>query len=217
MIAVRVRVLAIAATLWIAAATDVHAQVNEPIGPYVADARGVWARFPDDPVVADLLAVQPDDLPARGLGVVVGAHWYPLRRGRVTFGLGGELMIARGTRTRESDDELVPDGPAINSRMTSISPQLSLNFGRRNGWSYISGGLGWAGFTAERAEFPVSDPEGRTGSYNYGGGARWFTSRHIAFALDLRFYTIGGQLATTNRPAYPRLRIMVISAGVGLR
>jgi hypothetical protein len=210
-------VIPIALVIVLAAALPADAQVNEPIGPYVVDARGTWARFSEDPVIATLLAVEPDSLPTRGLGLVVGAHVYPLRRGRVTLGIGGELLIARDSRTREPEAEGAPEGPTVNTRMSSISPQLSLNFGRKNGWSYISGGLGWGSFTAERDELPLGDPESRARSLNYGGGARWFTGDHIAFSVDLRFYTINAQETAAGRPAFPRMRVMVISAGVGLR
>ncbi len=52
---------------------------------------------------------------------------------------------------------------------------------------------------------------------HYGGGARWFTGPHLAFTFDLRFYTVNAQPAAGNRPAYPRTKMMVISAGVSFR
>jgi hypothetical protein len=212
-----IRALVLAAAPLLAFAPSAAAQVDEPIGRYVADVRGAWARFKEDPAVAAAIAVEADNLPTRGLGVVVGAHWYPLRIGRVTLGVGGELLLARDSRTRPPASDTAPEGPTVNTRMTSLSPQLSLNFGRKNGWSYISGGIGWAGFTAERADVPIAGAEGRTRSINYGGGARWFTGKHLAVAVDVRFYTVNAQLPAAGRPAFPRLRTMVISAGVGLR
>jgi outer membrane protein with beta-barrel domain len=193
------------------------AQVDEPIRRFAADARGVWARFKEDPAVASALGVSAANLPTRGLGVVLGAHWYPLRRGAVALGLGGELLVARDRRTLEPVSDGDPAGPTVTSRMTSITPQLSLNFGRADGWSYVSGGIGWAGFTAERDDLPLGDPDGRARATNYGGGARWFTKEHLALSVDLRFYAIGEQPAATNRPAFPRMRLMVISVGVGFR
>jgi hypothetical protein len=212
----RVRVLLMLA-LSFTPAPSAFAQVDEPIGPFVVDARGTLARFGEDAAVATAIAVTPVNLPTRGLGFVAGAHWYPLRAGRVTFGFGGELLMARDSRTLPASGEGLPDGPTVSTRMTSLAPQLSLNFGRRNGWSYISGGLGFGGFTAERADLPVGDAEGRTRALNYGGGARWFTTRRIAVSIDLRFYSINAQLPAANRPAFPSVRVMVISGGIGIR
>ena len=98
-----------------------------------------------------------------------------------------------------------------------LSPQLSLNFGSRNGWSYLSGGIGFVSFTTEREDDPVADADGRTRSLNYGGGARWFAKEHLAFCFDLRFYRIDPQDATVGRPAYGGRRLMVFSAGVSFK
>jgi hypothetical protein len=101
--------------------------------------------------------------------------------------------------------------------MTSISPQVSLNFGRRNGYSYLTGGIGLGAFTTELEEDPVGDADARPRVLNYGGGARWFTGRRVAFALDLRFYKMGAQKAAVQRPEYPASTMMVFSAGVSTR
>jgi hypothetical protein len=204
------------------------AQVNQPLSGFVVDARGVWARFGEDAVVASILGVTPVNLPTRGLGIAVGAHWYPVRLKAITVGLGAEFMTARGRRTLEieEDDDENPDEepdpapvvqPTVSTRLTALAPQLSLNFGRRNGWSYISGGVGLGSFTAEVVDQPLADPAGRPRVFHYGGGARWFTKKHLAISVDLRFYTINEQPPDIGRPAFPRTRVMVLSAGVALR
>ena len=196
------------------------AQVNEPLSGFVVDVRGVWARFKEDAAIAGILGVTAVNLPTRGLGLAVGAHWYPLRLRGVTLGFGGELMMARDTRTLGSEEEEEPGTehrPTVSTRMTSASPQLSLNFGRENGWSYISGGIGVASFTSEVVDRPLGDPTLRPRAINYGGGARWFTKKHLAVSVDLRFYTIDAQPPAIARPAFPPMRLMVISAGVAFR
>lgn len=203
----------------------VHAQADapppsleEPIAPFVVDARGVLARFKENPAIASTLGVDPADLPTRGLGLVVGGHVYPLRTRSFALGLGGELLLrARGSRTVPPATASGPDGPTVVTRMTALSPQISMNFGKRDGWSYISGGLGWASFTSELDAQPLDDPETRPRTINYGGGARWFAARHVAFSLDLRFYAIRPQEATPTRPAVPRMTVMVFSAGISAR
>jgi len=210
--------------LWIGllliGAVDAAAQPSQPIGPYVVDARGALVRFKQDGSVAAGLDVTADNLPTRGLGIAAGAHWYPLRRGRIALGLGGELLLARDTRTKEQTDVTVATPvatPTVTTRFSSMTPHVSLNFGTGEGWSYISGGVGLARLTSERDDEPFVDSASRVRAMNYGGGARWFTGPRLAFTFDLRFYTINLQPAAGTRPAYPRSRFMVISAGVSLR
>jgi hypothetical protein len=134
----------------------------------------------------------------------------------VAFGIGGEFLRTTDTRTLEPTTEGGPKGPTVEARLSSLAPQLSLNFGRKDGWSYISGGVGSADLTVERADRPVGDGS-RVRTINYGAGARWFTNKHLAVSVDLRFYSVGAQAATSTRPAYPKSTMMVISGGIALR
>ena len=130
-----------------------------PIGRFVADARIAFPKFKDDPAIAAGIGVTVPNLPGRAFGPVVGAHWYPVRLGVVTFGFGGEVMSARRGRTIDTGTEDEPAETTVNSRFSALSPQISFNFGSRDGWSYISGGIGWSTFTAERADAPLPDQE----------------------------------------------------------
>jgi hypothetical protein len=217
---------ALALLLLLAVAIPAHAQeapaappaLGEPIAPFVFDARGVFARFKQLPATAAALGVEPTDLPTRGLGLVVGAHLYPVRTRNFALGLGGELLLrARASHTLDPVVEGGADGPTVVTRMTALSPQVSLNFGKRDGWSYLSGGIGWASLTTELDDAPLEDPDSRPRAINYGGGARWFVKKHVAFSLDLRFYAISPQEATAERPAFPRMTVMVFSAGISAR
>jgi hypothetical protein len=196
-------------------ASEARAQLREPIGRYVADARITFVRLKEDPGVAAAIEVQPVNLPTRGLGIVVGAHVYPLRSRRVALGLGAEFLSARDRRTLPTPDD-EEEGPTVETRLSSFNPQLSLNFGKRDGWSYISGGIGSALFTAERVDEAVGDGS-RARTINYGGGARWFTNKHLAVSVDLRFYSIAAQAGSALRPPFPKSRIMVISGGIAFR
>jgi hypothetical protein len=192
------------------------AQVSERIKPFAADARITWVRFKEDAGIASAIGVSPANLPTRGLGFVLGAHWYPLRGSQVALGVGGEFLRARDTRSLEPTTEGGAEGPTVETRFFSLAPQVSLNFGRKDGWSYISGGIGSAILTAERTDQPVGEGSG-VRTINYGGGARWFTNKHLAVSVDLRFYSVGTQPATLTRPAYPTSKMMVISGGIALR
>jgi hypothetical protein len=69
----------------------------------------------------------------------------------------------------------------------------------------------------DREDAPVSDAPGRK-TLNYGAGARWFINHHVAFAAEIRWYSVSPQEATPGGGvAQPRTTVMVLSAGVGLR
>ena len=193
------------------------AQTPEPIGPIAIDVRVATPRFKENADVASALGVSTTNMPGRGLGLAGGLHWYPVRMGRVTLGLGGELLFSGASNTLEAEDDTAEDGPTVKTGFSAVSPQVSLNFGTGRGWSYLSGGLGWGSFTTEREDDPVGDADGSPSVLNYGGGARWFAKDHLAFAFDVRFYAISAQEAMTGRPAYPKMTLMVISAGISFK
>ena len=198
------------------AAQDVPPE-NLPIGRYVADARIDFPKFKQDPSTATGIGVSTLNLPARAFGFVLGAHWYPARLGIVTFGIGGEIVTARRGHTLNTGTEAKPVNVTVNSRFSAISPQVSFNIGSRDGFSYISGGIGSSTFTAERMDNPLPDQASRSKTINYGGGARWFVKKHLAVSMDLRFYAVNPQLATTTRPGFPRMTLMAFSAGAAIR
>jgi hypothetical protein len=194
-----------------------HAQEPEPIGRFAADVRVALPNFPDDAAIATALSVSSDNLPGRGLGMSFGMHVYPARMGKVTLGIGGELLLTRASRTLEPATEGGTPGPTVDAQFSALSPQVSLNFGSARGFSYVSAGIGWGGFTVEREAAPVDSADGRLQTFNYGGGARWFAKEHLAFTFDLRFHRYGSQEATTGRPAYPAGRMMIFSAGISVK
>jgi len=131
----------------------------------------------------------------------------------VTFGLGGQFSIARAQSSADT-----PEEEAIAERMTMFGPQLSLNFGTGKRWSYLSGGVGFVKWSiVPEGGVPLPADDERLNSFNYGGGARWFTRRHLAFHFDVRFYEIGGGTPGLVLPASPRSQLFVIGAGVSLK
>jgi hypothetical protein len=99
--------------------------------------------------------------------------------------------------------------------LRTVVPQLSFNFGKGDGWSYLSGGMSNArlGLTKNGVEQPTVS----TKTINYGGGARWFTSRHVAFSLDLRFYAMNPVAGDAGVVGQSRTTRMVFSAGVSVK
>ena len=209
------RVLLAAAALLLGAAPPAAAQDDERIGLFVADLRGSFVRFGQQASLASSHGFRPHATPSIGIGVDAGAHVYPLRWRFVTFGLGAAYHASFGDRGARPDD-VDPDGPTLRKTFRAVSPQLSLNFGGRDGWSYLSGGLG----ASRLALFPRDgEPPARryARTLNYGAGARWFVRRHLAFSLDLRFHSVSPLPPTATAPATPRLTLMVLSVGASFR
>ena len=213
------------------APASVHAQQQQPIGPFAIDVRGVFARHKQEPSVATDLGVAPGNLPTRSYGLVGGAHVYPLHAGKVTFGFGAHLVVARGSRTLQppaagSTGTTGSTGSTatatsvvygtVQRHFKSFAPEVSLNFGHKSGWSYISGGIGRSVLYLDRADKPVSNPPGRQ-TINYGAGARWFNTHHLAFSVDVRWYSVAEQLAAAGVVAQPRTTLLVLSGGISVK
>jgi hypothetical protein len=209
--------------LGLAIATPVSAQPKEPIGRFALDLRGIFARHKKEPTVAEGLGVETANLPTRSVGLAAGAHVYPFRAGKVTFGFGGEVAVARGSHSIDivTAGSTTAKTPPVDRHFTSFAPELSLNFGHRNGWSYISGGMfGRAKLYAEGEETLTTPPPFRN-TVNYGGGARWFFKSHLAFSVDVRWYSIAeGPTAASDpvpRLVQPKTTLLVISAGISIK
>jgi hypothetical protein len=181
---------------------------------FVADARGVFARLGQDATTATGLSTSAFDLPASGLGAAGGAHVYVWRGRTMALGVGGEAMFARAQHALvESTGKKT--GVVIDRRLQSVAGQLSLNFGHRDGWSYLTAGLGPTAFESYLAG---ATPDGdRPASLNFGGGARWFNWEHLAFTADLRFYGTKPANATANTAARVRKNLVVFSGGIAIK
>ena len=196
----------------------VEAQDRPPtIGPVVLDLRGTFPNFPGDTQLAASRGLSTAELPGRGLGVEIGAHVYLFSWRAVTVGIGGQLTLARA----HWSEPAVPEGTSprgVTEHFVSVAPQLSLNFGSGDGWSYLSGGIGrsvWS-IVPDGADRILSDEE-RLPTINYGGGARWLTTRHVAFTFDVRFHAIDPGGAHAGHPGSPRTTLLIMGAGVSLK
>jgi hypothetical protein len=200
-------------------AAPAFAQKKEPIQLFVVDARGAFGRHKAEPSVATELHVEPGNLPTRTLGFSGGVHLYPLHARSVTFGFGGNMVFTHASTTLDVVDATgaTTQSPTVRRHFTTFSPEISLNFGHRNGWSYISGGMfGRSTLYLDRADDPATDTPYRK-TLNYGGGARWFTNNHIAFSVDFRWYSVDEQAATAGTVSQPRTTLLILSGGISLR
>ena len=202
-------------TVWPAAAQA----PPPPIPPFVVDARVTVPFYPSGDAVAVAIQETAGTLPGHGLGVTVGAHWYPVRWKAITFGIGGELFRSKGSRAPTSEEVMAASTPppTLETRLRAFSPQLSFNFGSGNGWSYLSGGMGKATLSIRQAGVPSLDPAPSATTINYGGGARWFDRDHVAFTLDLRIFAMSPIFDDANALILPRTTAVMLNFGVAFK
>lgn len=187
------------------------------IGPFVADLHFSVPRFPGEKQLADSRGLALRELPGAGLGLHAGAHVYVLTWRAVTFGLGGDFTAARSHASARliKVGEL---GRAVTERFTHVAPDLSFNFGSGDGWSYVSGGIGsstWSIVPDGTTASPANTERLKT--INYGGGARWFVTRHLAFSVDVRFYAVDPGTPDPDRPGGPRTTLLIIGGGLSIK
>ena len=194
------------------------AQQEDPIAPFVIDVRGAFMSL-DAAGSAGSVGLDKALLPSNGLGLEVGAHVYPLRGRVVSLGVGASLLFVRSSKAPEvpADQEPDPDDPTVRTRVKGFSPQVSLNFGSRRGYSYVSAGIGTMTRAIDATEGEMlSEVTGdtRARTLNYGGGARWFVNSRVAFSFDMRFYRVNAQEATTSSVSLPQQRFFAGTVGI---
>jgi hypothetical protein len=226
--------VAIAALLM---STPAAAQLSPPStpGPYVIDIRAPMSGLPSTSGFHPVLPANTL-VPKRGFGLGVGGHVYVARLGVSRVGVGVDALRVRGTAvtpvtpSTSTTEAGTPSssGTSLSAAsqidvamsMTAVAPQVSFNFGTREGWSYLSGGYGVAQTRTEATgeqESPLTGrttlvrDDGRSASINYGGGARWFIRDRVAVGFDLRFHRIAGV------ETRPRATLVVASVGVSVR
>ncbi len=205
------------------------AQDPGPVGPYIVDLHVAMAGLPKDP---SFFPPVPSGtfVPTRSLGLDVGGHVYPLRIGPARLGIGASLArtAGRASPAQPTTSSSAPPprqtSPDVSSTMTTLAPQLSLNFGSSTGWSYISAGVGQVRITSTASPYASGSSSSastvaekvlelqRRQAINFGGGARWFLSSHVAFSFDVRFHMIAARSTEEART----LKATTIVAGAGL-
>ena len=188
---------------------------EEPVGGYVFDVRGTFIPFVRNPDLAENRGLPPLDTPGRGFGYDVGGHVYVFRLRQITFGMGASYHASRADQG-PGELSVDPDGATLRKRFSALSSQLSFNFGSRNGWSYLSGGLG----SSRLSFFPLNaeEPAQRSANtLNYGGGIRWFLNDRVGFTVDLRFYAISPLQEIEDAPGSPRMTQITVNVGASFR
>lgn len=211
-----------AGVLMLLLAGPARAQEDERprVGPFAIDLRGAVFKPPVNAQLAGSRGLDSlVDLPGVGLGGAAGVHVYPLKWRAITFGIGGEVVVARAHRSPPPGAPgQTAIGNAVTERFVSAAPQLSFNFRGSNGWSYISGGIGRSVWQVipDGQDVTTADEE-RLRTVNYGGGARWFVKKHLAFSLDVRIWQVDPGSPHFGFPGSPRANILIISAGISAK
>ncbi len=190
-------------------AVTATAQPREALGGVVGDLRLVSTTLPTGLGWTPPVAATGALVPGRGVGAEGGVFVFagPGRFRRLSFGATGFVAEGRATGV---------DAPTMATRMFAAAPHAALNFGHRDGWSYLSIGAGTAKVRATEAG--VEDQPASWGlAFHYGGGARWFVREHLAVSLDLRFWALTPRPATTARPSAAATTRIAIGAGVSFR
>ena len=208
--------------LCLAFASPAFAQQKEPLPIFAADVRGIFARHKLEPDIAKGLDVATGNLPTRSFGLTGGAQVYVARGRKVSLGAGATILFGGGSQSLDitaTDGTVTGHSPNVRRHFTSFVPEISINFGHRNGWSYISGGMmGRSTLYLDRADTPATGAPKRS-TLTYGAGAKWFTTDHLAFSVDIRWYSVAEQppAAATNVVFEPRTTLMVLSGGISIK
>jgi len=203
---------------------DAAAQQADAIPRFVGDLRASLVGLPTAPGWTPGVATG-DQVPSRALGIEAGAHGHVVQSDSFTLGLGGTFLTGRRTATTvRPSSGTAGDGVSqeVSTRLITVIPQLSLNFGHRLGWSYVSGGLGAARVSSQAAVTSATDAGRATinawsRSLNAGGGARWFITDRLGVGFDLRWHQLSAVDATTERDAAPRETLLSLSVGLSVQ
>lgn len=202
------------------------AQAPEPLPRFTIDIHAATVGLPQAegwvPVVSS-----DTELPGRAWGLGAGATYYPFRLGFMTFGIGASLTAGKG----KGESQTIVSGsgssrttritPVVRTGITNLAPQVSINFGRKLGWSYLSAGIGGSKVTS-KADAVGTTPESVVPTawnqaINFGGGAKWFMKEHFGAGFDVRFVKLGSRSPTDALPAAKRTQLWNISVGISIQ
>jgi len=195
------------------AARPAAGQSTSAPGPWVLDVRAATSGVPGD--AAFYPALTAASVPSRGYGADIGGHFYTFTIGPGRVGFGANVLIIRSTGTGSGASGDPDSSQRLTVNLRTISPQVSFNFGSRDGWSYLSAGLGAASIATETQGTTSGSVEsGWLRSVNFGGGVRWFIKPRLAFGFDVRAQKIAAGSGTTPTPAST---VTSVSAGLSIR
>jgi hypothetical protein len=220
-----IRIAAVA--LIVLLASPAGAQEREPLPWFAIDLHAASVGLPTAEGWIPVPVIGDTPLPGRGFGVSAAATAYPFRLGVMTFGFGAAIASGQGKgealtiTTGSGDDEITVATPVFRTQALHVIPQVSINFGHKLGWSYLSAGIGTTRINASAdatAHLPaIVLPDTWNQALNFGGGARWFMKRRLGAGFDVRFIKLGSRAASGDIPAARRTQMITFSAGITLQ
>ena len=166
-------------------------------------------------------------VPGRAWGVSGGGNVYLLKLGVMTLGAGAHLATGRGKSeslsivTGSGANAVTTTTPTVITSITSILPQVSMNFGHKLGWSYLSVGYGKTKVSSSKSAIGAVPgtvvPEAWNPAINFGGGAKWFMKRHLGASFDVRFTKLSSRGATAVLPSAKRTQMVTLAVGISIQ
>ena len=209
------------------ASSPAVAQGREPLPWFAIDLHAASVGLPTAEGWIPVAVIGDTPLPGRAFGVSAGATAYPFKLGIMTFGFGA--AIASGSGRGEALTIGVGSGstattivtPVFRTKALHVIPQVSINFGHKLGWSYLSAGVGTSRINASADASPttpqVTFPETWNQALNFGGGARWFMKRRLGAGFDVRFIKLSTRAASGDIPSARRTQMVTFTAGITLQ
>ena len=199
---------------------------QEGLPRFAVDLHGGLVGLPNAegwiPVVTDATVV-----PGRAWGISGGAHVYLVKLGVMTFGVGAQWAMGKRTGeppavvTAPGTTPTAPTVPVVTTEITSILPHLSMNFGHKYGWSYLSAGYGRTRVSSSTSAVGTNPaviiPESWNPALNFGGGAKWFMKRHLGASFDVRFTKLSSRGETALLPSAKRTQMITMSVGISIQ
>ena len=209
------------------ASAPANAQAPERLPWFAVDLHGASVGLPTAEGWIPVPVLGDTPLPGRGLGLAGGATVYPFKLGIITFGVGASLSTGKGTgealtiTTGSGSSAVTVVTPVFRTQVLNVMPQVSINFGHRLGWSYLSAGLGTTKVNASADASPTTPavvvPGAWNQALNFGGGARWFMKEHFGAGFDVRFVKLGSREASGDIPSARRTQMITFSAGISVQ
>jgi len=166
-------------------------------------------------------------LPGRAWGLAGGANIYLAKVGVITLGAGLQLATGRGTggalsiTTGSGATAITFVTPIVRTQVTSVLPQISMNFGHKLGWSYLSAGYGRTKVSSSSSAVGTvpgaTVPEAWNPAINFGGGAKWFMKPHLGASFDVRFTKLSSRGATATLTSAKRTQMVTMAVGVSIQ
>lgn len=202
------------------------AQTKEPLPFFAIDLHAASVGLPT--AEGWIPAVSSNtQIPGRGLGVAAAVTAYPFRLGIMTVGIGAGVSAGKSKSaslsltTGSGATATTQVTPAVRTQAISLMPQLSLNFGHKLGWSYLSAGVGrtrvFSGADQAGTAPEIVVPASWNQALNFGGGARWFMKPRLGAGFDVRFVKLGSRGPTALLPSARRTQMITFSAGVSIQ